>query len=169
MNVTQIKTQSQLKEVPTDELLKTYRKLTGRSTKRFATRAKGIAATFAAIQKARESGKLTRSSAKKGDSTPRGLTFRFAPKPEIKEPRPGSRRAELVALCQRANGVKFSEVVASMNGEDIDEQRKNAYEHLRHIFWTSGYGMWSDAVGDDDYRIRIVDAAEYKKLAKAAA
>ena len=76
-DVMTVTTASQLNEVPTSELVAAYNRLTGKNTKKFSTRSKGIEQTFRAIAEARKSEKAPKSQrkAKAGQRTGR-LTFR---------------------------------------------------------------------------------------------
>ena len=157
MNFDSSTTQAQLETLDTNDILSAFNKATGKATKKFASRSKGIAQTLKALAdvKAKAKSKATRKSS--------GMTFCMAPHAEQKTIRGGTKRAEVVRLLKRANGAKFSEVQ-----EATGWVTKDAYEGIRLINTYSGFGLWADAAGDDDYRIRIVGADEYKRLAAAS-
>lgn len=170
-DVTTVTTQGQLKEVQTTDLLAAFNRLTGKSTKKFASRAKGEVQTFKAIEAARKDGKLGKAKAKaKGKATPgrnRALSFRLAPAKvdEQQVPRAGSTREKAFSLIRSAGdcGALFSKVM-----ETTGWSRKDAYEGIRLINLHNGFGLWSDQVGEDDYRIRIVDHRQFTSLAAKA-
>lgn len=168
-DVTTVTTQGQLKEVPTTDLLAAFNRLTGKSTKKFASRAKGEVQTFKAIQTAREEGRLGKAKGK-SKGTPgraRALSFRLAPAKveEQQVPRANSTREKAFAVIRAAGdrGALFSKVM-----ETTGWSRKDAYEGIRLINLHNGFGLWSDQVGEDDYRIRIVDHRQFTSLAAKA-
>lgn len=148
-----------LGEIPTGGLLQLYNKLTGKTTKKFKDRTAGLNQTWAALETKRATAQPaatapvpTAPKAKKaakpaGERKKREKRFVFPVEKEIKEPKPGSKRAEVVRMLERQNGATLGEIQ-----ERIGWSEKDAYEGTRLVHYACGFGMSQDANG----RIHLV-------------
>lgn len=154
-------TKSELGKLPTNEILALFNQATGRTTKKFASRVKGIEQTFRALQanpakaKAKAEAKPRRSS---------GMSFRLAPRDEAKTPRAGTKRAKVLEMVGKPDGALFSAIRKA-----CDWDLKDAYEGVRLLNVFCGFGLWHEEVnGTNDYRIWQVDATTFAAKVREA-
>lgn len=143
-------TKVEISKLPTNEILSLFNTATGRTTKKFASRAKGIEQTLRALKSngsAEPTPKTRRSS---------GMSFRLAPKGTVKSPRAGSKRAKVLGLISQPTGALFSTIQAACHWN-----LKDAYEGIRLLNVFCGYGLWHETEGDGNYRIWECDAKTF--------
>lgn len=163
-----IKKQQDLEALPTVALLSTFNNITGKSTTKFASRAKGIEQTWKALVADRKAKGLQADGTKVGESpsTPgakpkqRRIPFRLAPKAEQKSIREGSKRSLALHLLSRANGATVTEV---QNHPRIQWDDRTVYEGIRLLNTYCGFGLFSQPEGDT-YRVRVVGPGEFAEL-----
>lgn len=73
----------------------------------------------------------------------RGMTFTLPVKDEVKQAREGSKRARVVELLSRPEGVTHAQVMA-----EIGWDSKTAYEGIRLVHAFLGFGLREDADGN---------------------
>jgi hypothetical protein len=145
-------TKTELNQLPTNEILSLFNKATGRTTKKFASRAKGIEQTAKAL-KANGHAVTPKSKASRRSS---GMSFRLAPKAETKTPRTNTKRAKVLDLISAPPGALFSTIQKAC-GWNL----KDAYEGVRLLNVFCGFGLWHEEEGEGDYRIWEVDAQTF--------
>lgn len=167
-------TESDIKNASTEDLVDTYNAIfTDAPVKKFRDRKTAEARTWKAIGQlptAVDISKPEKKASKTVEKTvektvvkkiaenkkaKRTMRFCFAPhnKTELTEPRKTSLRGQLFAFFSERGekGVLFSEVQAKFP----HWKKTDAYEGIRLIHFTTGYGMWSNEE-NDDIRIQLV-------------
>ena len=158
-NGTKITTEADLEKLSGKDLLALFNQATGKSTSKFASRAKGLAQTWKALQSAAPRvEKLVEKSAEQ-EKQGHGLSFRLPPRDLTKQPRGETKRAKVFNACISKEGALFSEIQKLCKWS-----RKDAYEGVRLLNTYCGFGLWHERVDADDYRIFIVTPARYKQL-----
>lgn len=153
-------TRSQLEQLPTKELVALYNKATGKSTKKFASRSKGIEQTLRALK----DNPAAAGKKEQGARRSAGMSFRLKPHEKQKTPREGTKRARVLAMISRDNGALFSEI-----REECGWNLKDAYEGVRLLNVFCGHGLWHEPVqGTNDYRIFAVDKATFEQKVREA-
>lgn len=155
-------------------LLKLYNHLTGKETKKFASRKKGLAQTKKEVAlelKARakaEGEKPAKEPAAKGEKsakvakTARRMQFRLAPL-QVREVRETSKRYSVIQMLKRPQGATFQEVMDATGWNE-----RQTYEGIRLVHFAAGHGLWDEVDADGSIRIRTVDSLdEFRKLAGA--
>lgn len=154
-----------LEAMPSSQLIQLFRQVTGRPTKKFASRGKGVQQTLRALREWREANPPTKSSRpRRGTTARRGMSFRFRPPVtgQLYEPR-GKRGRLLELLRERGSrGVALSEVQERFGWKETD-----AYEALRILHYRVGIGLWHERQ-DDDYLVREVTVQEFDRLVEEA-
>ncbi len=118
-----------------------------------------LAADFSAPEPTPAPKRITRTRKTEGNRKKgSGFSFRMAPKRVQLLPRPGSKREVALRLVSQADGALFSEIA-----EKCGWIQKDAYEGLRLLNVHSGFGLWHERVGDDDYRIFKVEQDEFSR------
>ena len=146
-------------------MLALHNKITGKTTKKFASRAKGIEQTFRAQKDDGSTAAPKKTTGKAKPGRKLGLTFRLPPAEDgASDPRSGSAREKAFGALKGARGGTFKGVMKAAGWN-----RKKAYEGIRLLNLHNGFGIWSEPLEGDDYRIRFVDIGEFRRLEKAAA
>lgn len=153
-------TEAEVRALATPDLLCLFNQLTGRQTKKFASRAKGEEQT---LRQLRREGLLVDFAEKPIAQRSRGMSFRLAPSLPLKPPRKGSKRARVLELISRPDGALFSEI-----RELCSWGTKDAYEGVRLLNVFCGYGLWHEAEGEGDYRIWQCDESTFWENVKRA-
>lgn len=165
-----LSSQADLKALSSKELVAVYNELTGKATKKFASREKGLAQTWAALrielkaQAATEEPTAAEKPApeKKAVGSGRRMTFRLAPG-TVRDVRDTSKRAAVIKLLERPNGATFAEVQEATGWNE-----RQTYEGIRLVHFSAGHGLWDSVDADGAVRVRIVDSLEeFRKLAGA--
>lgn len=90
----------------------------------------------------------------------RSKTFRLAPRDTQKVPKEGSKRRAAFDLIGRDEGAKLTEIMKK-TGWDED----TAYEGVRHLNVTCGFGLYHHPVGASDHRIFLAkNNKEFREL-----
>lgn len=168
-----IRSQAQLDELPTFVILGIYNKCTGKSTTKFASRAKGLEQTWKAMEASRiERGLNPNGTAKKAapdggeekakpaKRTRSRIPFRLAPAAEQKKLREGTKRETIFKLLSREKGATVAEC---QNHPDVQWDDRTVYEGIRLLNTYCGFGLFAEVEGDT-YRVRIVDQATFDRL-----
>lgn len=158
--------------LPSKELVELYNRVTGKATTKFASRDRGVKQTWSALAECGKRVDEVREDAEQEEAKPvvkkvngaarqgRRMRFRFRPDGEIKEPKDGTKRAQLADLCRR--GTTFRQI-----RETIGWDTRTAYEGVRLLHFVHGFGLWHEDLEDGDYRIEIVNDAEYLRRLEA--
>lgn len=173
LNTTKI-TEQDIKNASTNDLLDTYNAIyKDAPVKKFTDRATAERRTWKAIGQLPPSEDISKPAkvkvavaekpvtkkvtapATEQKKAKRSMRFCFAPhnKSDLKEPRKTSLRGQLFDLFKERGekGLLFSEVQAKFP----HWKKTDVYEGIRLIHFTTGYGMWSAAEGED-IRIQLV-------------
>lgn len=158
----EIRTPGDLEKLSSRQLVALFQQATGKSTKKFASRAKGLKQTWAALQQSSSRVEKIEEKGRKQESWGHGLSFRLPPRDVQKEPRPGTKRRKAFELLNKKEGGLFSQVARACGWE-----RKDAYEGIRLLNTYCGFALWHDRVGADDYRVYVVTPKRYRELVEA--
>lgn len=154
-----------LYDVSTADLLNFYNRETGKETKKFASRSKGIEQVLKLVSETTPESEESvpeqpkaeapapapapapeQPKPRKANPKRRVHSFDLPPQGEIKQHREGTARAKVIELCSRPEGATYEEVMEGTGWDD-----KKAYEGIRLIHFYLGWGMLRDAEG----RIRL--------------
>lgn len=98
-----------------------------------------------------------------GEKAKRRMGFRLSPADTVKPIRPGSKRHTVFQLMSSPKGTTFYTIM-----ETCGWTKRDAYEGVRLVNITAGYGIWGDYQEDGDVTLKIVTKEEYEKLLKAS-
>lgn len=140
------------------ELVALYRKLTGKSVARFASRADGVRRCLAALPAAEEAAEPAPAPAAPAKAATPTKAPRTAPKPRLlpaqpggKAPRPGSKRAAALAMLQCPEGATLGELAA-----EFGWSAKDATDCVHLLAKKNGASLARDEAG----RWRVTAVAE---------
>jgi hypothetical protein len=161
-----IASKKDLNSVKTETLLETYNKLTGKTTKKFSSRAKGIEQLWAVIQEKKSEVQV--NTPVKGKK-PFRFNFNFPLGDEIRPPKEGSGRHQVFELLKVIGGVTFDEVMAKTGWS-----QQKTYEAIRLVHYASGYQIRQDATTGKikvieprhDSEVKIIESKPKVKIQK---
>jgi hypothetical protein len=122
-----------LSAMETSDILDAYNRLTGRDTTKFASRDKGIDQTLSVIHEMR---KERRVEAKAAEQENRAFRIKLPFNGQVRAPKANSKRAGLLDRMLDGKGITLEEAMS-----DFGWERKDAYEGIRHIHISCGYGI----------------------------
>lgn len=146
-----IASKSDLKDIPNMSLVALYNKLTGKETKKFASREKGEAQVWRELErqqataavKAPQEPKAKKAPAAKATPKVRQPRFVFKKDKEIKPPRETTKRHTVLTMLRRQNGATLAEIEQKVWPGD----RKTTYEAVRLLHFQHGFGLRQDEAG----------------------
>ena len=163
----EIKSPRDLNEFTGSELLGVFNEATGKATKKFASRAKGLEQTWRAISEKRNGAtpkkkvKTVSDLHKAQTRSKPGLTFRLQRNPEREMSPPRASSTRFLAYEVIKNGDGSFAAIQKATGWS----QKDAYEGVRLLALHNGHNLWSETK-DGDINIRfLTDAAFDKALA----
>jgi len=136
------------------ELVAYYNQITGGCVKRFSSRAAGVQRVLAALERARAEEEIappepcepTPDSREVGQPRKRGRSGagarRYEPEGELRPPRAGSKRAQLLERLSSAEGMSWDEME-----EEFGWSPRDCMDALRLLARQNGYGVMEGAEG----------------------
>jgi len=194
--MTTIQNFSDIQKTTTPELVELYNKITGNQIKKFSDRGTAEKRTWAVVEPTltqtsvppveKQMPKATVAfkvypkveepeqepveeiqeeysivTEEKPQATRRRMNFCFMPSEETREIREGSKRRRAFDMMNTPEGTTFNIIARTFNWSS-----QSAYECIRLIHLTAGWGIWSEYFSNGDINVRIVGKEEYLRLHK---